>query len=58
MKAKKRNNGKTSAIITLAVMLVLTIVGAYDLLTPANIVLYELIWMIPGLLVTQWTRLV
>lgn len=42
----------------LVIMLVLAIIGAYDLLTPTNILLFELIWMIPGLLVTQWTRLV
>ncbi len=42
----------------LLIMLVLTIIGAGELMTPANILLYELIWMIPGLLVTQWTRLV
>jgi len=40
------------------IMLALTIVGANELLTPTNILLYELIWMIPGYLVTQWTRLI
>ncbi len=47
-----------AGILGLVIMLVLAIVGAYDLLTPTNILLYELIWMIPGLLVAQWTRLV
>lgn len=47
-----------AGILGLVIMLVLAIIGAYDLLTPTNILLYELIWMIPGLLVTQWTRLV
>ncbi|MBQ8768323.1 MAG: hypothetical protein IJZ15_01535 [Oscillospiraceae bacterium] len=47
-----------AGILGLVIMLVLTIIGAQDLLTPTNILLYELIWMIPGLLVTQWTRLV
>lgn len=42
----------------LLIMLVLAIIGATDLLTPTNILLFELIWMIPGLLITQWTRLV
>jgi len=47
-----------AGILGLVIMLVLAIIGAYDLLTPTNILLFELIWMIPGLLVTQWTRLV
>jgi tRNA(Ile)-lysidine synthase len=47
-----------AGIVGLLIMLALAIVGAADLLTPINILLFELIWMIPGLLVTQWTRLV
>jgi len=47
-----------AGILGLVIMMALAVVGAYDLLTPTNILLYELIWMIPGLLVTQWTRLV
>ena len=43
-------------ILGLVVMLVLGILGAEHLLTPANVLLYDLIWMIPGLLVTEWTR--
>ena len=31
-------------------------IGAEQLLTPANMFLYQLIWMIPGLLITEWTR--
>ena len=43
-------------ILGLLIVLALTIVGAGHLLTPSNILLYELIWMIPGLLITEWTR--
>jgi len=43
-------------ILGLLSMLALTVVGAEDLLTPMNILLYELVWMIPGLLITEWTR--
>ena len=43
-------------ILGLVIMLVLALVGAEDLLTPANVLLYDLIWMIPGLLITEWTR--
>ena len=45
-----------AGILGLVIMLVLAIIGAYDLLTPTNILLFELIWMIPGLLITEWTR--
>lgn len=43
-------------ILGLAIMLVLTLLGALELLTPANMFLYQLVWMIPGLLITEWTR--
>lgn len=43
-------------IVGLLAMLALSIVGARHLLTPANILLFELIWMVPGILVTEWTR--
>lgn len=43
-------------ILGLVIMLVLSLVGAEYLLTPANVLLYELIWMVPGLLITEWTR--
>ncbi len=43
-------------IIGVAMMLVLAILGAQHLLTPGNLFLYELIWMIPGLMITEWTR--
>lgn len=45
-------------ILGLAIMLVLTIIGATHLLTPVNMFLYQLLWTIPGLLITEWTRYV
>lgn len=42
----------------LVIMLVLGYLGSTQLLTPANILLYQLIWAVPGLLVTEWTRIV
>lgn len=45
-------------ILGLVMMAVLAAIGAAELVTPANILLYELIWMIPGLLITEWTRVV
>ena len=43
-------------ILGLAMMLALTLLGALELLTPANMFAYQLVWMIPGLLITEWTR--
>ncbi len=43
-------------ILGIAMMLVLALIGALELLTPANLFLYELVWMVPGLLITEWTR--
>ena len=42
--------------IGLAIMLTLTVLGGLEALTPTNILLYELVWMIPALLFTEWTR--
>ena len=43
-------------IVGLLSMLALVIVGAEHLLTPMNLLLYELVWLLPGLLITEWTR--
>lgn len=45
-----------AGILGLLSMLVLTLVDAGYLITPGNLLLFELIWMIPGLLITEWTR--
>ena len=42
--------------IGMAIMITLTVLGALELLTPANMFLYHLVWMIPGVLITEWTR--
>jgi len=42
--------------IGVVMMLVLTFYGSLHLLTPANMFLYGLIWSVPGLLITGWTR--
>jgi hypothetical protein len=39
-------------------MLVLAYLGRADLLTPTNVLLYQLVWMLPSLLITEWTRTV
>lgn len=38
------------------IMVILTLIGALHLLTPANMFLYELVWLLPGILISQWTR--
>ena len=45
-------------ILGLLIMLTLSYLGAVELLTPSRIFLYQLVWMLPGLLVTEWTRTV
>ena len=45
-----------AGVLGIAMMLVLTWFGALHLLTPANMFLYGLIWTVPGLLITGWTR--
>ncbi len=40
----------------IAMMIALTLLGALHYLTPANMFLYQLVWLIPGLLITEWTR--
>lgn len=43
-------------ILGILMMSVLAVIGATYLLTPANLFLYELVWLVPGLLITEWTR--
>ena len=43
-------------ILGLVMLAILAILNASYLLTPVNVLLYSAIWMIPGLLITEWTR--
>lgn len=43
-------------IVGIAIMLAIAYLGSTQLLTPINILLYQLVWMVPGLLITEWTR--
>lgn len=40
----------------IAMMVVLGVLGARGLMNPVNMFLYELVWLVPGLLITEWTR--
>ena len=44
------------SMLGMLIMVVLAILGSVALLTPINILLYQLVWMIPGLLVTFWPK--
>ena len=43
-------------ILGLVIMAALAVLGTTSLLTPLHILLYQLVWMIPGWIVTLWTR--
>jgi len=45
-------------VLGLTIMLILSVLGVAELLTPVNMLLYELLWLVPGLLITEWTRTV
>ena len=45
-------------ILGMLIMLVLAYLGSTEILNPVNILLYQLVWMVPGLLITEWTRTV
>lgn len=47
-----------AGLLGMAMVLVLTLVSGDELLTPLNLLLYHLVWCIPGLLVSSWTRFV
>lgn len=43
-------------ILGLLIMAALAYLGTANLLTPTHVLLYQLVWMVPGLLITEWTR--
>ena len=43
-------------ILGMTMMIILAILGATHLLSPLNLFFYELVWLVPGLLITEWTR--
>ena len=45
-------------ILGMLILLVLAYLGSTELLIPTHILLYQLVWLVPGLLVTEWTRAV
>lgn len=45
-------------VLGLLIMALLSYLGSAELLTPTNVLLYQLVWLVPGLLATEWTRTV
>ena len=50
--------GIAGGFIGIIIMLCLSYLGATELLSPARVILYQLVWMVPSLLATEWTRVV
>ncbi len=50
--------GIIGGIAGIVIMLALSYLGATELLSPARVILYQLVWMVPSLLATEWTRVV
>lgn len=42
--------------VGIAMLAVLVVIGALHLITPVNMFLYQLLWLVPGWLITEWTR--
>ena len=47
-----------AGILGLLIMAALAYMGDMRLLSPFNILLFQLVWMLPGLLITEWARTV
>ena len=47
-----------AGVVGLLIMAALAYLGNMQLLSPFNILLYQLVWLVPGLLITEWTRTV
>ena len=48
----------TGGILGMLIMAALAYLGSTELLTPINILLYQLLWLVPGFLATLWPRTV
>lgn len=47
-----------AGILGMLIMLAVAYLGSIELLTPIRILLYQIVWAVPGLLITEWTRTV
>lgn len=44
-------------VLGLAMMAALVLLGGMELLNPLNMLTYQLVWLIPGWIITSWTRI-
>ncbi len=47
-----------AGIVGLLIMAALAYLGDLQLLSPVNVLLYQAVWMVPGVLITEWARTV
>ena len=47
-----------AGLLGLAAVAAFAILGRTDLLSPLHVLLYQIVWLIPGVLITEWTRIV
>ena len=47
-----------AGVVGLLIMAALAYLGSLELLSPLNVLMYQLVWVVPGLLVTEWARTV
>lgn len=45
-----------AGVLALGILAALVIIGHEELLTPVNLLLYQVAWIVPGWLVSEWTR--
>ena len=44
-------------VVGLAMMAALVVLGGMELLSPLNMLAYQLVWLVPGWIITSWTRI-
>jgi hypothetical protein len=47
-----------AGVVGMLIMYALAYLGELELLSPLNILMYQVVWMLPALLITEWTRTV
>lgn len=47
-----------AGLVGMLVMAALGYLGDLELLSPFNVLMYQIVWLFPGLLITEWTRTV
>jgi hypothetical protein len=45
-----------AGVIGLTAVAAMVLTGAFDVLSAANLLGYSLVWLVPGFMITEWTR--